>query len=90
MKKDDKMIVKIANKETFTEKWYEGSIIYQDKVYQFWMIDPEDKDLEGNSYEPELRWFFKDVPRNVRKMYNEIVQTFKDIQNDKRTNKNRS
>jgi len=64
--------LKINKQPSFTETWYEGSVTYQGKEHQFWLIDPA-----GADYELEVRWFFKQVPREVRGLYNQIVESFK-------------
>ena len=68
--------VRLNRTPAFTETWYEGSVIYEGETYQYWLIDPNHSD-----YEPELRWFFNKVPKEVRGMYNKIVDFY--IENKK-------
>lgn len=83
---NEKMISIAVEKEpAFVETWYEGYIEYDGQKYQFWLIDPE-----GSDYEVECRWFFKTVPREVRMMYNSIIESYKQIKNERRSEKNRS
>jgi len=76
--------IAIEKTPAFTETWYEGFVEYDGKRHQFWIIDPENSD-----YEVECRWFFKSVPREVRMMYNHIIETYKAIKDDRRKNKDR-
>jgi hypothetical protein len=64
--------LKINKQPSFTETWYEGSVTYQGEEHKFWLIDPK-----GADYEVEVRWFFKQVPREVRGLYNQIAESFK-------------
>lgn len=64
--------VRINKQPSFTETWYEGSVKYKDEDHKFWLIDPV-----GGDYEIEVRWFFKSVPREVRGLYNQIIESFK-------------
>jgi hypothetical protein len=69
--------VRLNRTPAFTETWYEGSVIYDGETYQYWLIDPNHSD-----YEPELRWFFHKVPKEVRGMSGKIVDFF--IENKKK------
>jgi hypothetical protein len=71
--------INLNRKPSFTEVWYEGSVEYDDEFYRFWLVEPQDSD-----YEPEVRWFNSSVPREVRSTYTEIVNMFKQIQDDRR------
>jgi hypothetical protein len=73
----------VINKQpSFIEKWHEGYIEYNGEKYQFWLVHPEGVDPHGNDYECEVRWFFKNVPREVRMMYSYIIESFKQTLND--------
>lgn len=71
-------IMKIAIKKEpeFKEVWYEGMVEYEGSVYQFWLVDPQSLDPNSNQYEPEVKWFFKNIPREVRMAANEIVKHY--------------
>lgn len=68
--------IEINKKPSFTEQWYEGSIQYNEKEYKFWLINPVGVDENGRGYAPEIRWWFKRVPREVRMMYSYIIESF--------------
>jgi hypothetical protein len=85
MENEKQVTIAIEKTPAFTETWYEGYVEYDGKKHQFWMIDPE-----GGDYEVECRWFFKNVPREVRMMYNNIIEAYKSIKNDRRKNKDGS
>lgn len=71
------------NKEpSFTEVWHEGYVEHDGERHYFWLIHPMGVDPRGNEYEVEVRWFFKRVPREVRAMYNSIIEAFKQNQHD--------
>ena len=73
----------IINREpSFTEVWHEGYIESKGERHYFWLIDPQGVDPRGNEYAPEVRWFFARVPREVRVMYNSIIEAFKQTQKD--------
>jgi hypothetical protein len=74
--------VSINRKPSFTEIWHEGSVEYNDRIYMFWLINPTGKDEEGREYEMEVRWWFKQVPREIRKMGDTILNDFKQQQDD--------
>lgn len=77
--------ININKKPSLTEVWYEGSVEHDGEFHRFWLIDPQ-----GSDYETEVRWFNRSVPREVRAMYVEIVNMFKQIQDDRRKDENRS
>ena len=76
--------IAVEKEPAFVETWYEGYVEYDGKKHQFWIIDPE-----GSDYEIECRWFFKTVPREVRMMYNSIIESYKQIKDERREAKNR-
>ncbi len=66
------------NKEpSFTEMWHEGYVEHEGERHYFWLVWPKGVDPRGNEYELEVRWFFQRVPREVRRMYNSIIEAFK-------------
>jgi len=68
----------VINKEhSFVEVWHEGYIESNGERHYFWLIDPQGVDRRGNEYAPEVRWFFARVPREVRAVYNSIIEAFK-------------
>lgn len=68
----------VINKEpSFHEVWHEGYVEYSGKKYYFWLIDPKSEDEKHQQYEMEVRWFFKNVPREVRFLYPKIIEAFK-------------
>jgi hypothetical protein len=68
----------VINKDpSFVEVWHEGYIESKGERHYFWLIDPQGVDPRGNEYAPEVRWFFARVPREVRVMYNSIIEAFK-------------
>jgi hypothetical protein len=83
---EEKMItVEITRAPAFTEIWHEGSVTMGDKKYMFWLINPTGFDEEGREYEIEVRWWFKQVPMQIRAMSNTIINDFKSNQHDTRT-----
>ena len=82
--------VHVSTKPAFIEVWYEGYVEYNEKKFQFWLIDPQGEDQFGNEYEMEVRWFFKNIPIEVRAIHNQILEQYKHIKNDTRTDKDRS
>lgn len=79
----EKMTININKVPSFTEVWYEGSVEYNDNFYRFWLIQPKDSD-----YELEVRWFNLSTPKEVRSTYVEIINMFKQIQDDRRQKEN--
>jgi hypothetical protein len=82
MSEEKQVIVSINKKPSFTEIWYEGTVTYDGKDYMFWLINPRGKDEQGREYEMEVRWFFKQVPVEIRKMSDTIINDFKANQHD--------
>jgi hypothetical protein len=76
--------VSINRKPSFTEIWHEGSVEVDNKSYKFWLINPRGFDEQGYEYEMEVRWFFKQVPMEIRKMSDQIIRDFKDAKHDTR------
>jgi hypothetical protein len=77
-KMEDKQLKVSINKEmSFVECWYEGFIEYNGEEHKFWLIHPKGTDVNGNSYEIDVRWFFQRVPREVRAMVPYIIDAFK-------------
>jgi len=73
----------VINKEpSFTEVWHEGYIESKGERHYFWLINPQGVDSRGNGDAQEVRWFFARVPREVRAMYNSIIEAFKQTEND--------
>lgn len=81
--------VYVSAKPAFTELWYEGYIEEGEDKHYFWLIDPQGRDQNGNEYEMEVRWFFKDVPAKIRAAHNQILEQYKYKKNDTRHNENR-
>jgi hypothetical protein len=82
MSEEKNVIVSINRKPAFTEIWHEGSVTMNDKKYMFWLINPTGFDEEGREYEMEVRWWFKQVPMEIREMSNTIINDFKANQHD--------
>lgn len=82
-KKEDVQIEVVIDKEvSFVEEWREGYVTYGGHRYHFWLIEPKHRDANNDSYEIEVRWYFKTVPRQVRAMYTHIIELFKKQTND--------
>lgn len=62
---------------SFHEIWHEGFIEHGDKKHYFWLVHPQSIDVNGEGYELEVRWFFQKVPREVRALYPQIIEAFK-------------
>lgn len=84
----EKASVVIKEEPLFLEAWHEGTVTYEEKEYKFWLINPVRLNPDEHDYEPEVRWFFKSVPIEVRAMYNEIIEQFKQARYDNRNIKN--
>jgi hypothetical protein len=69
--------IEINKEPSFTEVWYEGQVEYEGKEHKFWLIHPKGKDMNGNEYEVDVRWFFQRVPREIRAMIPYIIEAFK-------------
>ena len=82
MSNENVMTVSINRKPSFTEIWHEGSVNYGDKEYNFWLINPRGLDDQGREYEMEVRWWFKQVPMEVRRMSEQIIKDFKENRHD--------
>lgn len=74
---DKQLRIEINKDVSFVEHWYEGKLIYNGEEHLFWLIHPKGTDLNGNSYEIDVRWFFQRVPREVRAMIPYIIDAFK-------------
>jgi hypothetical protein len=72
----------IKKMPSFREEWHEGFIEYNDHKHMFWLIHPIKINPDDNDYECEVRWWFKDVPREVRLMYSYIIESFKQTLHD--------
>jgi hypothetical protein len=75
--------VSIDRKPSIVEVWYEGYVKFDDQEYRFLLIDPQTPDPAGNAYEIEVRWFFKQVPMEVRRMSEQITQQYLEMRNEK-------
>jgi hypothetical protein len=82
MSNENVVTVSINRKPSFTEIWHEGSVTYENKEYMFWLINPRGLDDQGREYEMEVRWWFKQVPMEVRKMSDQIIKDFKENRHD--------
>ena len=82
MSNENVMTVSINRKPSFTEIWHEGSVTYENKEHMFWLINPRGLDDQGREYEMEVRWWFKQVPMEVRKMSEQIIKDFKESRHD--------
>jgi hypothetical protein len=82
MSSDAQVTVSINRQPSFTEIWHEGSVTYNGKEYMFWLINPRGIDDQGREYEMEVRWWFKQVPREIRAMSEQIINDFKDNRHD--------
>ena len=78
----ESVTVSINRQPSFTEIWYEGSVNFQGKDYNFWLINPRGLDDQGREYEMEIRWWFKQVPREIRAMSETIIKDFKENRHD--------
>lgn len=85
MSNEDMITVSINRTPSFTEIWYEGSVTHAKKEYSFWLINPRGLDEQGREYEMEVRWWFKQVPKEIRAMSEQIIKDFKENQHDQRT-----
>lgn len=69
--------IEINKEPSFIEIWREGKVIHEGKEHQFWLIVPKGRDMNGNEYEIDVRWFFQRVPREVRSLIPQIIEAFK-------------
>ena len=69
--------IEINKEPSFYEIWHEGFVTHDGKEHRFWLIHPKGKDVNGNEYEIEVRWFFSRVPREVRGLVPQIIEAFK-------------
>lgn len=69
---EKKLEINLNKQPTFQELWYEGSVEYEGTFHRFWLVCPMGKD----DFEPEVKWFFKSVPKEVRAMYKEIINMY--------------
>lgn len=74
---EDKIVISVNKRPSFTEIWYEGQVEYEKNTYKFWLIHPQNPDDKGEHYEIEIRWFFQGVPREIRALYPTIIESFK-------------
>ena len=80
---DEKQVTVTINRQpSFTEIWHEGVVTYNETEYMFWLINPRGLDNQGREYEIEIRWWFKQVPMEVRKLSEQIINDFKDAKDD--------
>lgn len=89
MSSEEQITVSINKQPSFTEIWHEGSVIYNETEYMFWLINPRGLDDQGREYEMEIRWWFKQVPMEIRKMSDQIIEDFKENRHDTRNSENR-
>ena len=82
MSNDEQVVVSINRQPSFTEIWHEGSVTYNETEYMFWLINPRGLDDQGREYEMEIRWWFKQVPIEIRAMSEQIINDFKDNRHD--------
>jgi hypothetical protein len=72
-----KNAITINKTPAFNEVWHEGHVEHEGKFHYFWLIHPQGLDDKGDQYELEVRWFFSRVPREVRALYPQIIEAFK-------------
>lgn len=78
MENERNVTIAVEKTPAFTETWYEGYVELDGVKHQFWLIDPV-----GGDYEVEVRWFFKNIPKEVRALYNNIVSAYHNIKKDR-------
>ena len=76
---DQNITIEINKTPSFNEIWYEGAVTYNGELHQFWLIHPKGTDPHGNEYELDVRWFFQRVPREIRAMAPQIIESFKQL-----------
>ena len=80
---EKKVEVSIDRKPSIIEVWYEGYVKVDGQEHKFWLIDPQTPDPAGNLYEIEVRWFFKQVPMEIRRMNDKIIESYLEMRNEK-------
>lgn len=78
MENERQVTIAVEKTPAFTETWYEGYVELDGEKYKFWLIDPV-----GGDYEVEVRWFFRKVPMEVRRMYDSIVTAYHNIKRER-------
>lgn len=68
--------ISINKTPEFTEVWHSGFVEHEGARHNFWLIDPQGVDSQGNQYEPEIRWFFKTVPSEIRAIGQKIIDQY--------------
>lgn len=89
MSSEEQITVSINKQPSFTEIWHEGFVMYNETEYMFWLINPRGLDDQGREYEMEIRWWFKQVPKEIRSMSEQIIKDFKENRHDTRNSENR-
>jgi hypothetical protein len=69
--------ITINKTPAFHEIFHEGHVEHEGKYHHFWLVHPQGLDVNGHHYEIEIRWFFSRVPREVRALYPQIIEAFK-------------
>lgn len=69
--------ITINKTPAFSEIWREGHVEHEGKYHYFWLIHPQGLDNGGEEYELEVRWFFARVPKEIRALYPQIIEAFK-------------
>ena len=82
MSSEEQITVSINKHPSFTEIWHEGFVMYNETEYMFWLINPRGLDDQGREYEMEIRWWFKQVPKELRSMSDQIIKDFKENRHD--------
>jgi hypothetical protein len=72
-----KNAITINKTPLFHEIFHEGHVEHEGKYHHFWLVHPQGLDVNGHHYEIEIRWFFSRVPREVRALYPQIIEAFK-------------
>ena len=68
--------IEINKTPCFMEVWHEGFVEHEGEKHMFWLIDPQRMDKNGLEYNVEIRWFFRDVPREVRSLQSLIIESY--------------
>ena len=74
---EEKITIQINKEPDFTEIWYQGVVDYLGKEYRFWLIYPKSFDEEGHQYEINVKWFYANVPREIRVLESQVIESFK-------------